>query len=227
MITNKGHPASRFSIGNLKTLRDDPLKNNLDTYKELKKFHSKFYSSNLMTLVVSSKDSLLTLEKLVRDKFTDIPNKNLDRRSLNNYSEKAFDNKNQGLFVAYKSPNEQKTLEIVFSIDSELDDFKKKPLIYFCNLIENGSPSGFSVFLKDKGYITNIEAILQSQNLNFTLFAIHLELTEKGYQNMKHLLKLVFSFLRKIQNQGISQERFLEFKQIFALNFYYKVIEFL
>lgn len=224
MIANKGHPTSRFSIGNLKTLKEDPEKKNIDTYLELKKFHEKFYSSNLMSLSVLSKDSLGEIEKMVRSKFSDIQNKNIDRKAINNFTEKAFDSRNKGVFVAYKSPQEQKTLDIGFSIDASLDDFKKKPLYYLGNLIENESPNGFSVFLKENGYITSLETGIQTQSTDYTFFVIRLQLTQKGYSKIDEVTKLVFAYLRKIEKDGISKDRFEEFRDISALNFLYKVI---
>ena len=223
MIANKGHPSSRFTIGNLKTLRDDPKKKNLDTYVELEKFHSQTYSSNLMSAVILSKDSLEDLEMLARSKFSDIPNKNIDRNVLNTFQEPAFDEHNKGIRLSYKSAKEEKTMDIAFSIDSKLDDFKKKPLAYLSNLIDNENPNGFSVFLKEKGYITELDTFMQSQNTGYSLFVIHLELTDKGYEEVDDVVKNVFGYLRKIENEGISVDRFEEFKKIYAFRFLYKV----
>lgn len=223
MVSNKGNPASKFTIGNLKTLRDDPAAEKINTYEELQKFHSIYYSSNIMSAVIVSNQPLSMIEKMAKDKFSEIPNKNLNRKEMNNFKEKAFDSQNEGLLIGYKSSKEEKTLQIAFAIDSSLDDFKKKPLFYLSNLIDNENPNGFSVFMKEQGYVTALQTFLQSQNLNFSLFVIHLELTEKGYAEMNGVLKLVFRYLRKIEKEGISKERFDEFKKIFAFSFLYKV----
>jgi len=223
MVANKGNPASKFTIGNLKTLRDDPTAQGINTYQELKKFHSKYYSSNIMSAVVLSNEPLSTIEKLARDKFSDIPNRKINRKEINNFNEKAYDSKNEGVLLSYKSSKEEKTLQIGFSIDSKLDDFKKKPLFYLSNLIDNENPHGFSVFMKESGYVSGLQTFLESQNLNFSFFVIHLELTEKGYNEMNDVIKHVFGYLRKIEKEGISQSRFEEFKKIFAFSFLYKV----
>lgn len=223
LITNKGNPASRFSIGNLQTLRDTPSQNHINTYQELKKFHAKYYSSNIMSAVVISNEPLEKIEKMVKDKFSDIPNKQIDRKAINTFKEKAFDARNKGLFFQYKSPKDENTLQIAFVIDSKLDDFTRKPLAYIGNLIDNENPKGFSVFLKDSGYVTGVETMIQSQNLDFSLFVISLSLTEKGYKEIESLLKYVFGYLRKIDKEGISLERFEEFKKIYAFDFLYKV----
>ena len=53
--SNSKHPFSKFGTGNLETLKEIPLKNNIKVREELKKFHSNYYSSNIMKLVVYGK----------------------------------------------------------------------------------------------------------------------------------------------------------------------------
>lgn len=60
---------SKFTIGNLYSLGEEPTKKGLSVYEALKKFHSDYYSANIMTATIISKDSLLNLEKIVTDKF--------------------------------------------------------------------------------------------------------------------------------------------------------------
>lgn len=46
-------------------------------YDELVKFFDKYYSSNIMTLVILSKDNLETQEKYAKELFGSIKNKNI------------------------------------------------------------------------------------------------------------------------------------------------------
>jgi len=55
--TNKKHPFSRFSTGNLQTLRDDPKKQGLNVRDELIKWYNAHYSANVMKLCVLGKGS--------------------------------------------------------------------------------------------------------------------------------------------------------------------------
>lgn len=54
-IARQDHPYSKFGTGNLQTLKIEPEKQNLSVREELLKFHSKYYSSNLMSLVLLGK----------------------------------------------------------------------------------------------------------------------------------------------------------------------------
>jgi insulysin len=53
--TNNKHPFSRFSTGNLQTLRDDPKKQGLNVRDELIKWYNAHYSANVMKLCVLGK----------------------------------------------------------------------------------------------------------------------------------------------------------------------------
>ncbi|CAB3381398.1 Hypothetical predicted protein, partial [Cloeon dipterum] len=51
----KDHPYSKFGTGNKQTLIDDPKKNGINVREALLKFHSTYYSSNIMSLAILGK----------------------------------------------------------------------------------------------------------------------------------------------------------------------------
>lgn len=51
------HPFSKFGSGNLKTLRDSPKDAGVDLREELLAFHERYYSANVMKLVVLGKET--------------------------------------------------------------------------------------------------------------------------------------------------------------------------
>lgn len=51
-LSSPDHPYSQFGTGNLETLQDAPGREGLDVRDELIKFHSKYYSANIMKLVI-------------------------------------------------------------------------------------------------------------------------------------------------------------------------------
>ena len=67
---------NHFNIGNKKTLRDDPIKKGINVREELVKFYEKYYSANLMKLVILGKETLEKLENYVRELFEPVPNRN-------------------------------------------------------------------------------------------------------------------------------------------------------
>lgn len=51
-LSSPNHPYSQFGTGNLETLQDAPGREGIDVRDELIKFHSKYYSANIMKLVI-------------------------------------------------------------------------------------------------------------------------------------------------------------------------------
>lgn len=76
-LSNPKHPYCHFSTGNLETLRDGPASRGVNVRDEFLKFHEKYYSANVMKLVVLGREDLDTLEKWVIEFFQGVKNKNL------------------------------------------------------------------------------------------------------------------------------------------------------
>lgn len=76
-LSNPNHPYCHFSTGNLETLKEEPTKKGINVRDEFLKFHDKFYSSNVMKLVVLGREDLDTLEKWVVELFKGVKNKDL------------------------------------------------------------------------------------------------------------------------------------------------------
>lgn len=85
-VSNPEHPYSHFGTGNLETLKQHP-----DIRQKLLEFHNKYYSANIMKLVVLGrgtacatqsltfmKENLDTLQSWVVEKFSPIVNKNVE-----------------------------------------------------------------------------------------------------------------------------------------------------
>ncbi|KAJ2626322.1 metalloprotease, partial [Coemansia sp. RSA 1694] len=73
--SNPAHPYSRFPTGNIQTLRDAAEELGLDLRDELVKFYEKYYSAEIMRLVVVGNHSLDVLTELVASKFSAVKSK--------------------------------------------------------------------------------------------------------------------------------------------------------
>ena len=69
--SNPDSALNRFSTGNLETLKKDGV------VEALKDFHQKWYSSNIMNLVVYSNKSIEDIETQVKELFSEVENKNI------------------------------------------------------------------------------------------------------------------------------------------------------
>jgi len=71
------HAYSKFGTGNLATLQTQPAALGLSVRDELLRFHTSYYSANLMTLCLLGKESLDELQAYAVDLFSAVPNKSL------------------------------------------------------------------------------------------------------------------------------------------------------
>lgn len=76
-LSNPQHPYCHFSTGNLQTLKELPAKRGVNVRNEFMKFHDKYYSANVMKLVVLGRESLDELETWAQELFKDVKNKDL------------------------------------------------------------------------------------------------------------------------------------------------------
>jgi hypothetical protein len=74
-LCNQQHAAMRFTTGDLYSLRDVPYKTNYDLRENLIEFHQKYYSSNIMTLLVGGNQPIAELEQQVLQTFALVPNR--------------------------------------------------------------------------------------------------------------------------------------------------------
>ena len=83
-------------------------------WDELLKFHSKYYSSNIMSLAVYSKLKLDELEELVKQCFSSIKNLDIEPKSF--LEETPYDSWNLGYLYKIIPTSEFDYLEINFPI---------------------------------------------------------------------------------------------------------------
>ena len=138
---NPSHPVSRFGAGNLDTLKKPGL---LDA---LKRFYTSEYSANRMALVVLGEEPLDALEQLVRDRFTEIPNRQLPS-SVTELS--LFDMERLPFVVQSKPATESRRLTLLFPVPDTYAFADRDPLRYIGHLLGHESES-LLAHLKSKG----------------------------------------------------------------------------
>lgn len=105
--SNKKSAFNRFINGSIETLKKEGI------VDELKEFHAKWYSSNIMKLCVYSNKDLDEMEGIVRDLFSQVENKNIE---IPSFSEPpAFSSEQLGKLFRVKSVLDENDLGICFS----------------------------------------------------------------------------------------------------------------
>jgi insulysin len=208
----KDHPANHFSTGNLDTLKGI-------TQEEFVRFYNKYFSANRMSLALLSSKSLDELEAMARQYFLPIKNNHTARTSYDpDYLDKI-----QGLRLIKRVPvKDLMSLSLNFAIPSFIKHFDVKPerLIAFC--IGHEGEGSLLSFLKEQGLATGLGAGAGYPTLDYGMFLIDIQLTQKGLDRYLDVIQYCFSYIRLLREKGIPDHTFREIQRMAELDFTYE-----
>ena len=203
-----------FGTGDLATLQKP------DTFQQLKIHHYKYYSANIMKLVIYSNQSLDIIEEHVEEIFTPIINKNLPNFD---YLEDGypFDSSNLNKFVRMKTIKKEKKLKLFWFFESMQKHFRSNPMRLFSHLFGHESEGSIlSLLLRKK---LAYEIVCGPWNIAdyFTEFQISVTLTEDGFNNVDKVIEIIGAYIQMLRKNGIPQWVFEELQTIYNFQFNY------
>ena len=210
---NPAHSMSQFAVGSLNTLsnKDGQLR------QDLISFYQKYYSANLMSLVVLGSEPVSELKNLVEAKFEAVTN-----TDATPYIEQAslYDGLPKQLNI--KTLKDFQQLTLTFPLPSTLQKYNEKPLYFISSQLGYEGKGSLYSQLKKRGWVNGLNAY-RSLNLEHqSAFQITLSLTDEGLQNYQDVISTTFAAIRQIEMQGITEELFLEEQQLNELRFQFK-----
>jgi len=188
-IYASGHPARHFATGNLETLRGV-------TREELLNFYQRHYSSNRMTLAVSGRQSLDTLQNWVAPRFAEIVNRKLKTPRL---PRNFLPRNDRFRLLKVKTVKDQRTLTLVFPLPSVLRYYKSKPLRLLGFLIGHEGKGSLLSLLKQEGLATGLSAGGGERKRDYASFEITVQLTEKGEKRLRTVITRTFQHLQLLR----------------------------
>ncbi|SUW62461.1 Protease 3 precursor [Buttiauxella agrestis] len=216
---NPAHPGSRFSGGNLETLRDKPGSKLLDA---LVAFRDKYYSANLMKAVIYSNKPLPELAKIAVETYGRVLNKNIERPVID---VPVVTDAQKGIVIHYVPALPRKVVRVEFRIDNNSDKFRSKTDELIGYLIGNRSNNTLSDWLQKQGLADSIRADSDPLvNGNSGVFAISVSLTDKGLAQRDEVVAAIFSYLNKLRENGVDKSYFDELAHVLDLDFRYPSI---
>lgn len=216
---NPAHPSSRFSGGNLETLRDKP---GSKLHDALTAFYHRYYSANLMKAVIYGNQPLPELQKIAAATFGRVAN---HHATVPDISVPVVTDKQKGIIIHYVPAQPRKQLKIEFRIDNNSDKFRSKTDTLIGYLIGNRSKNTLSDWLQNQGLADSINAGADPViDRNGGVFSIAISLTDKGQANRDEVIAAVFSYLNQLRSEGIDKRYFDEVAHVLDLDFRYPSI---
>lgn len=190
-----GHPFNNFSIGNNNSLKTA-------TSAILFDFWNKYYSSNLMKLVVISPEPIITIKKQIQP-FSTIPNKNSD-------------------LIQYHFPLQHHKFITFYTCDTinnlkfrwQISDIPDPVLDYIEYLFEIDDSNSLYRHLKHKNLINNLRVDYCDYFITLSL-----DLTDHGQFNKQEIVNIVSSYTKFISNSD-HRNSYQEFRHLEEIKYH-------
>nr|VFK51503.1 MAG: Secreted Zn-dependent peptidases, insulinase-like [Candidatus Kentron sp. TC] len=216
---NPRHPFSRFTIGNLTTLADDADIGEGSLRKDLIAFYRRYYSANLMALVVLGKEPLDVLTRWAREAFSAIPDFDAKPPRI---TEPLFSSDQLPIRIVLKPVQEQRKLQLSFPVPALRPYYRTKPLYYLSHIIGHEGKGSLLSLLKDRGWAEALSAGAGFDHPDGATFSISITLTEAGIRKTDAITALVFQAIRLIDAEGVQAWLFRELSRLANMDFLFR-----
>uniref|UniRef100_T1ISN5 Insulin-degrading enzyme n=1 Tax=Strigamia maritima TaxID=126957 RepID=T1ISN5_STRMM len=216
---DKSHAFAKFGTGNKKTLDEIPKSNGINVREELLKFHSQWYSSNIMALAVLGKESLDDLQDLVVNLFSGVTNKNIE---IPEWTTHPFGEKELRKTITVVPVKDIRNLNITFPIPDLQQYYKTSPGHYLGHLIGHEGPGSLLSELKAKGWVNTLMGGLKTGAKGFGFFIVGVDLTEEGIDHVDDIVTHVFQYLNMLKRDLPEKWIFKECADLNSMTFRFK-----
>ncbi|KAK9447853.1 Metalloenzyme, LuxS/M16 peptidase-like protein [Limtongia smithiae] len=218
-LSNPDHPYSNFSTGNINTLDTEPVAKGIDVRDELLKFHDKYYSANVMKLVVLGREPLDQLESWAVEKFSGVKNSNASRPV---YTGMPFTPRELQKQIFAKPVMDEKSLELSFLFPDQEPLFRTHPGHYYSHLIGHEGPGSILQYLKGKSWANSLSAGSYHICDGAEMFSINVDLTTEGVKNYEDVVVSIFQYLKMLQSVAPQEWIFEELRDVAAMSFRFR-----
>ncbi|MBL7663671.1 MAG: insulinase family protein [Bacteriovoracaceae bacterium] len=209
LVLPKDHPAATFSTGNAQTLKNVSRQDVVD-------FYQKYYSPNLMNLVIYSKESVSDIKKNVSKFFSDIPNKN------NEVAKLPWVEKQAPRLVEVKSISKIQRLVLDFKVDSHRMKFwPTKPLQIIGHYLGHEGDGSLLSFFKKQNLAFSLSAGNYETSFE-NVFSLSMNLTDKGVEQIPFIVQTVFQYIDMLKKVGLEDYVFEEIDKLARLDYIYQ-----
>ncbi|KAJ1956481.1 metalloprotease, partial [Linderina pennispora] len=199
-LSNPAHPFNLFATGTYETLKGAAEELGVDLREELLKFHAKYYSADIMKLVVVGRQSLDQLTEWAVSMFSMIESKGLTKPVFKGHP---LTSNETGKLLLIKSVREQRALDITFALPDLKPYVNERPGRHLGSLIGHEGPGSILSYLKHRGWATSIVAGRSPTSAEgFDMFKITSSLTEDGMANYKEVIRVIFAYLQLLRSTG-------------------------
>mmetsp|Transcript_10931 Transcript_10931/g.29980 ORF Transcript_10931/g.29980 Transcript_10931/m.29980 type:complete len:1056 (-) Transcript_10931:352-3519(-) len=218
--SNKAHPWSKFSTGSLETLGRAPRAKGLDIREAVVAFHQRYYSANIMKVVVMGRQSLDELEAMVRSKFEAVSNTGLSKPE---FSSDVFLPEHRSQVLKVVPVKEGHSIDFMWQVPPSTPLYRKAPLNYLSHLLGHEGEGSVFALLKARGLASSLVAGESGASIqSASFFYVRVELTEEGKEHVPEIGAIIFRYLAMLEQEGIQKSIYDEVEALQRLRFDYR-----
>ncbi|KAK6589184.1 secreted insulinase like peptidase [Cryptosporidium xiaoi] len=204
------------------SIKEAEVNSGFKLFDRIKKFQKKYYSSNIMTIAISSKESIEKLTKGVTSGFSSL--KDLKLRNI----------LPQDLFKVVRHPhignigsvirlqsNISNELILEFPVEYQEVLWDSSPGKYLEYLLNDNSEYSLMNYLITRDLIKTMNSKVVSDNYGFSNFEISFVLTESGVDRIKTILQVTFILIEHIKSSPIFKDIIAEIHETMKNTFDY------
>ncbi|KAF9109336.1 Insulinase (Peptidase M16) [Mortierella sp. AM989] len=212
-LSSRGHPYWHFGTGNLLTLQDLPREEGIDSREELIKFYHKYYSANIMKLVILGRAGWAV------EKFSGIRSLGIEPPA---YPSPPLTSKEFLTTVYVKPVKDTRSLEIKFLVPEATQYYTIQPISYITHLIGHEGSGSILSLLKKKGWANSLSAGSSSGGIGFEFFKITIDLTQQGLLHHEDITLIVFQYIHMLRQEGVKDYIWDEMESLASIAFRFK-----
>ncbi|PIK49484.1 putative insulin-degrading enzyme isoform X5 [Apostichopus japonicus] len=219
-----------MGVGNKETLETIPSSKGLDVREALLKFHSDYYSSNIMALAVVGRESLKELADMVVDLFSAV--KNMDV-VIPEWLEHPFAKEKLMLRADVVPVKNVRQLNLTFPLPDLQEYYRSeggkraghgmgRSRLTIWSLVGHESEGSLLSELKAKGWVNTLCGGAKLGAKGFSFFIINVDLSEEGLNHVDDIICHMFQYLNMLREKGPQQWVHEECRDLDAMKFRFK-----
>lgn len=199
-LVEKGHPMAKFMAGNLKSLKEDPERQNVNVYEKLHAFNKRFYSAHYMTLVVHSVEPLNVMEANVVKIFSKIPNNEIPKPM---FIKPPFQERNLNKLVKVIPMGDIYKMEVIWALPPLMEHYRARTIEFLSLLLGHEGKGSILSVLRRKQLALSIlvgnDMTGYTHNSTWSSFMVAMNLTEQGVRRYDEVLEVIFQYINMLK----------------------------
>ncbi|KAK3767093.1 hypothetical protein RRG08_017967 [Elysia crispata] len=201
-LVEKGHPMAKFMAGNVKSLKEDPERENVNVYDKLHAFYKRMYSAHYMTLVVHSIESLDAMEAYVVKIFSKIPNNEIPKPM---FIKPPFQERSLNKLIRVVPMGDVQKMEVIWALPPLMEHYRARTIEFLSLLLGHEGKGSILSALRRKQLALDIfvgnDMTGFTHNSTWSSFMISIKLLEEGIKRYDEVLAVIYQYIYMLKQK--------------------------